>query len=750
MVTKRLDMDSEPSPVTSSTSLREIYRPLDSGRFQIRCLSLSPAEFEDPICGILETVSLEDCPKYEAISYVWGQNASPAPMLIDHVNISITQNLDTALRHLRHRDSDRRLWVDALCINQTDLKEKAEQVKSMGLIYSKATKAIVWLGSADRSFQPVMDFLNELDLKRTDRSYAFESKEPLPRRSKENRNDPEFSMALRTQDRPTGVLRGLLELFSRPYWERVWIIQEMSKASDVEIRFGQFCVHLNPLLLASRNLKNLSGRTQTLLRAIVRFRAQEQGYGGLSTNVRMSLFDALIASRYSLATDPRDKVYALLGLTNDGSNLVPLPTYTSSVEKVFHDLTAAIIRSRQRSNVLLLASWAPLQERFLAAARWNVNWAELGYHLPPWLSRLPSSVPQVMSLRADFDDSKLVTKGCFIATITEVQGTSRVSLSSPRNRRGTSSEELAKDILSRVTSDLVDRLAPGFESATRPSQIEITDTLARMVRDVDKSEASADYDIGCVYDVLDRLGSLLWHGNPIWEWARIYNHARASEESNDDDSATNSSKDVPTSTSIQDSTQPDLSVKETTSWLGWARTGRSSKMETRPSRAGSTYSLGPPQTPTSQTLRTPWSPRPGLPSRHAFRFWEDVLLGLDAMPEFKLRFAVAGRFPSEDHLVLVCDGARKGDSIYQVEHSSLPVVLRGRSENFELIGEVCMSRQETGEWDMARFEAEMEAEPDNRDPFRIRPRASEARSLNIILVNKHPRRTPSYESLYKE
>jgi hypothetical protein len=78
----------------------------------------------------------------------------------------------------------------------------------MGLIYSQAEKVIVWLGSADASFKPVKNFL-DLDLKREYlRSFASESKEPVLRRSKSNQNDPEFSLALRTQDRPTSVLRG--------------------------------------------------------------------------------------------------------------------------------------------------------------------------------------------------------------------------------------------------------------------------------------------------------------------------------------------------------------------------------------------------------------------------------------------------------------------------------------------------------------------------------------------------------------
>jgi hypothetical protein len=123
---------------------------------------------------------------------------------------------------------------------------------NMGLIYSQAKKAIVWLGSADASFEPVKKFLDNLNQQREYlRSFSSESREPVARRSKSNQNDPEFMMILRRQHRPTRVLRGLLELLSQPYWERAWIIQEISKASNVEIMFGQFRVYLNPLLLAS-------------------------------------------------------------------------------------------------------------------------------------------------------------------------------------------------------------------------------------------------------------------------------------------------------------------------------------------------------------------------------------------------------------------------------------------------------------------------------------------------------------------
>ena len=99
----------------------------------------------------------------------------------------------------------------------------------------------------------------------------------------------------------------------------------------------------------------------------------------------------------------------------------------------------------------------------------------------------------------------------------------------------------------------------------------------------------------------------------------------------------------------------------------------------------------PPQTPLSKPSESPLSPRPRAPPQITFQFWEDVLSAQDAVPEFKLRFAIAEQFsgaPWDQHLVLVCDGARHGDKNYQIEHSNLPVVLRKIYESFHLIGEV--------------------------------------------------------------
>ncbi|RDW69850.1 hypothetical protein BP6252_08870 [Coleophoma cylindrospora] len=473
-----------------------------------------------------------------------------------------------------------------------------------------------------------------------------------------------------------------------------------------------------PLLLASRNLKSLSERTRTLLRAIIRFRAQEQEYGGFSKSARMCLFDALVMSRHSLATDPRDKVYALLGMTSDGSNLVPLPMYTRPVDKIFHGVTNEMTKSQQPRNILLLAKWAPLQERSKNSAGWCVDWAEPSYPVPPWLTKVPRSVPNAVSSRVEFDGSRLLTQGRLIATITEVQGARPIVLASPEK----SSRRFACSA-NRPSGTPIERQI-GYYS---PEFDRITDALARMIRDVNKREASADYDISCVEDVLHLLGELPWQGNPIWEWARQYNSARTSDDpdsSDDNETIPSSARPSVPSTPPQESLQLPLHEKKAVS--------------------GSLLRLVRWSRDTGTAVDSPWSPRPQAPPQAAFQFWEDVLAALDVILEFKLRFSLAVHTTTKRrNLVLVCEDAKPGDQIYQIEHADLPVVLRSSHGTFGLIGEVYVTRQENGKWSMAHPEVPAD------DPFQAPP-APDVESLSIQVEKGSPRRNPSYESLYLE
>jgi len=102
---------------------------------------------------------LDETPEYEALSYVWGDDTTRFRVAVDNSPFFVTPNLYSALRHLRLKDRDRVLWIDALCINQADEAERTHQVSCIGDIYREASSVIVWLGEESASSEIAMDFL---------------------------------------------------------------------------------------------------------------------------------------------------------------------------------------------------------------------------------------------------------------------------------------------------------------------------------------------------------------------------------------------------------------------------------------------------------------------------------------------------------------------------------------------------------------------------------------------------------------
>lgn len=124
-----------------------IWLPLEQAKREIRLLRIAPnADLTaQPEC-YLAPVSLNQSPKYGAISYAWGDANIKAPIRIDNITWQATTNLKSGLRHLGGKNERKYLWVDALCINQRSTQERNHQVPLMGSIYSQATTVRVWLG----------------------------------------------------------------------------------------------------------------------------------------------------------------------------------------------------------------------------------------------------------------------------------------------------------------------------------------------------------------------------------------------------------------------------------------------------------------------------------------------------------------------------------------------------------------------------------------------------------------------------
>lgn len=197
-----------------------VYRPLALGEYQIRLLALEPAMAESSsstkntesakstLQWVLHTVPLDDAPSYTALSYHWGDQNQTVPITLNNIEIRITSTLHAALMSLRMRAKEViYVWADALCINQQNLEERSRQVERMEAIYREAANVAVWLGPADDVHELIKI------------------------------NDPSYDQ----QSHPSNT-KTIRQLLSRPYWRRVWVIQEVAVASSVSIYCGRYAI----------------------------------------------------------------------------------------------------------------------------------------------------------------------------------------------------------------------------------------------------------------------------------------------------------------------------------------------------------------------------------------------------------------------------------------------------------------------------------------------------------------------------
>jgi len=148
------------------TAIKYQYQPLLESD-AIRLLELKPsldinAQVE---CSLISS-TFRACDHdliehYTALSYVWGDPQEQKIILVDGRALGITVNLDTALRHLRDPTRKRLIWADAICINQSNSREKNHQVVQMAKIYQDALHTIIFLGESTPESNLIMDTLRD-------------------------------------------------------------------------------------------------------------------------------------------------------------------------------------------------------------------------------------------------------------------------------------------------------------------------------------------------------------------------------------------------------------------------------------------------------------------------------------------------------------------------------------------------------------------------------------------------------------
>ena len=354
-------------PITYSAPADRLARynyPSLRPNSHIRILLLEPGSGGDLLQCSLEESDLDSQPKFNALSYCWGATADTCIINCEKGTLSIPKNLYDALLRLRKPHSRVRIWADALCIDQNDLSERRQQVQLMRRIYQQAEKCLVWLGAHTELDALAFKLLNTIqDYLRTQPSDQ-NAKVLIP------------GSILAKYSTTPGEWDALMHLFSRPWFERVWTLQEITLPRRVLMTCGKFSFDgnlfyeivefLNSSQLAVQMIGLQGGYLQSLKVAALRREFHEH------TSAR-DLLDTLRSARDRDATDPRDKVIGILGLcqidpnwaSKLGYHMTPKEIYlsvakniltSSSPFRLFHACYPALTNT---STAESLPSWVP-------------------------------------------------------------------------------------------------------------------------------------------------------------------------------------------------------------------------------------------------------------------------------------------------------------------------------------------------------------------------------------------------------
>ncbi|KAL6354194.1 hypothetical protein LRP88_12528 [Fusarium phalaenopsidis] len=308
------------------------YPPLRDG--EIRLLRLSPGENREDLRGIIYSLPFRAAQSFHAASYVWGDaDVSKHKITTPEGFVPITISLYGVLKRLRNVHDPVLIWVDAICIDQSDAIEKATQIQLLPRIFPRASSTLVVLSQG-----PISEFAMEMLMQvRTHTLCETGSSEwpddlPHPPRSWGERGMP-------PEDEHTSYL--ITKLFEDPWFTRVWIVQEAVASPVVKFVCGKYIVDWDHLYDSVCHLKQNLQLPAAVHRAWRPFNALSKLRVWEARQVRWSILLLLETFRNVRSTLTRDRLFALLGIACDGDLPELTPDYQAPLQDVALSKSAA-------------------------------------------------------------------------------------------------------------------------------------------------------------------------------------------------------------------------------------------------------------------------------------------------------------------------------------------------------------------------------------------------------------------------
>ncbi|GIZ46014.1 hypothetical protein CKM354_000915700 [Cercospora kikuchii] len=347
-----------------------MYRELDATRKEIRLLKLEPGAQKEELHGSFEYTCLPTPHRhYETVSYAWGDASTQSRMVLSGRSLDIPTGAEAVLQNLRYSNKPRLLWIDSVCINQKIQREREAQVALMHEIYGRGMQNLIWLGPANESTPA-----------------AMRSIELLAREFKDATNDLDDINSFVSGQLATTAFKSTidslatLELYESPWFKRLWVVQEACLSPHSICLKGSFEISLIHVLRAACVLNRgghfLSNewRRTPHLRALTMAGLVDGVFTPFVPRSPGALQSLITEMSWFDCTDPRDRVYGVIGLYRKLSTRVELPQtlepdYKSNTESVWQNATRQAIIDKNSLDILRyvspfrdntkLASWVP-------------------------------------------------------------------------------------------------------------------------------------------------------------------------------------------------------------------------------------------------------------------------------------------------------------------------------------------------------------------------------------------------------
>ena len=292
---------------------------------EIRMLNINPGSGYEQLNCTLERTSRIDPRPYSALSYVWGDQTERQAILINDSVCYVGRNLWDALVHLRRSDASVRIWADALCIDQDDLDERSRQVQRMGEVFARAEEVFIWLGKARGHSKTLKD------------AYDWVA-----------------NSSRLAQDERRSKLLAFWDLLSRPWFSRLWVLQEAALARKATIVLGEERCDLAVLRLMVWDDPGVEEIQEAFLRQLKE--SPTLHIVNISSLVHLleclrgrsqTSFESLVYDCMRRACiDPRDHIFGLVGVAHYLNLETPKVDYTMSNSEVFYHFMKAALKQR--------------------------------------------------------------------------------------------------------------------------------------------------------------------------------------------------------------------------------------------------------------------------------------------------------------------------------------------------------------------------------------------------------------------